>query len=171
MTVSVVRSRAATEAAFSSAERVTLAGSMMPHANRSPYSPVARRSRSPAGSLRTASTTTEPSCAGVDRDLAERLFQRAAQDVDADRLVTEHLDLVERRDGVDEDRAATGDHALLDARAGRRQRVLDAVLLLLQLDLGGRADLEHRDAAGELGEPLLELLAVEVDWWCPRSGA
>jgi ABC-2 type transport system permease protein len=42
------------------------------------------------------------------------------------------------------------------------QRVLDAVLLLLELDLGGRADLDHRHAAGQLGQPLLQLLAVVV---------
>jgi hypothetical protein len=36
------------------------------------------------------------------------------------------------------------------------------VLLLLHLRLGGRADLHDGDAAGELGEALLELLAIEV---------
>ena len=36
------------------------------------------------------------------------------------------------------------------------------MLLLLELDLGGRADLEDGDAAGQLGEALLELLAVVV---------
>jgi hypothetical protein len=36
------------------------------------------------------------------------------------------------------------------------------VLALLQLDLGGRADLDDRDAAGQLGQPLLQLLAVVV---------
>ena len=65
-------------------------------------------------------------------------------------------------DGVDEGGAATGDDALLDGRAGRRDGVLDAVLLLLELDLGVRADLDDADAAGELGEALLELLAVPV---------
>ena len=43
-----------------------------------------------------------------------------------------------------------------------RHGVLDAVLLLLELHLGGGADLEHGDAAGQLGEALLELLAVVV---------
>jgi hypothetical protein len=37
------------------------------------------------------------------------------------------------------------------------------VLLLLELGLGRRADLDHRHAAGQLGQPLLQLLAVEVD--------
>src|SRR5690606_12791409 len=54
------------------------------------------------------------------------------------------------------------DDALLDGRAGRRDGVLDAVLLLLELDLGVRADLDDADAAGELREALLELLAVPV---------
>src|SRR4029079_9602719 len=45
---------------------------------------------------------------------------------------------------------------------GRLEGVLDAVLLLLHLGLGGSADLDHRDAAGQLGQPLLQLLAVEV---------
>ena len=58
--------------------------------------------------------------------------------------------------------AAAGDDALLDGRPGRRQGVLDAVLLLLELDLGGRADLDDGDAAGQLGQALLELLAVPV---------
>src|SRR4029450_7843697 len=55
-----------------------------------------------------------------------------------------------------------GDDALLDRRAGRGDGVLDAMLLLLELDLGGRADLDHADAAGQLGQPLLQLLAVPV---------
>ena len=58
--------------------------------------------------------------------------------------------------------AATGDDAFLDGRADGADRVLDAVLLLLELDLGGRADLDDGDAAGQLGEALLELLAVPV---------
>jgi hypothetical protein len=42
------------------------------------------------------------------------------------------------------------------------QRVLDAHFLLLHLRLGGRADLDHRDAAHQLRQPLLQLLAVVV---------
>ena len=63
---------------------------------------------------------------------------------------------------VDQRHAAARDDAFLDRRAGRAQRVLDAVLLLLQLGLGRGADLDHRHAAGQLGQPLLQLLAVEV---------
>ena len=58
--------------------------------------------------------------------------------------------------------ATAGDDALLDRRLGGADGVLDAVLLLLELHLGGRADLEDGHAAGQLGEALLELLAVVV---------
>src|SRR5207342_1458592 len=57
---------------------------------------------------------------------------------------------------------ATGDDALLDGRLRVANGVLDAVLALLELDLGGRADLDDGHAAGQLGEALLELLAVVV---------
>jgi hypothetical protein len=40
--------------------------------------------------------------------------------------------------------------------------VVDAVLLLLDLDLGRAADADHRDAARELRETLLQLLLVVV---------
>ena len=62
-----------------------------------------------------------------------------------------------------------GDDALFDRRAGRVQRVLDAGLLLLHLGLGRGADLDDRDAAGELRQALLELLPVVVARWSPRS--
>src|SRR6185295_11381909 len=96
------------------------------------------------------------------RDLAQRLLERAAQDVDAVAAVVVERQLVERRDAADQRDAAAGDDALLDGRAGRVHRVLDARLLLLHLDLGRRADADDRDAADELGQTLLELLAVVI---------
>src|SRR6185437_1394168 len=89
--------------------------------------------------------------------------ERAQDDAGAGALVID-LDGVDL-DGVDrvqERHAAARHDALFERRAGGLQRVLDAVLLLLHLGLGGRADLDHGDAARQLGEALLELLAVEV---------
>ncbi len=63
---------------------------------------------------------------------------------------------------MDQGGATTGDDALLDRGAGRGDGVLQTVLLLLQLHLGGGADLDHAHAAGQLREALLELLAVPV---------
>src|SRR4051812_29795133 len=101
--------------------------------------------------------------AGVLRDLAERLLERADDDLRARLLVldVERVE-VDRLDRLEQRHAAARHDALLEGRAGGLQRVLDAVLLLLHLRLGGRADLHDGDAAGELGEALLELLAIEV---------
>src|SRR5258708_10591551 len=41
-------------------------------------------------------------------------------------------------------------------------RVINAILALLHLDLGRAADADHRDAARELGQTLLQLLTVVV---------
>ena len=96
-------------------------------------------------------------------DLADRRLQRAADDVDAAGLVViGAVQALERLGGVEQSDAAARDDAFLDRGAGRVERVVDAVLALLDLDLGRAADLDHGDAAGELGEALLELLLVIV---------
>ena len=69
---------------------------------------------------------------------------------------------VERLLRADQRNAAARDHAFFNGRTGRVQRVFDAGLLFLHLDLGRSADLDHGDAAGELGNALLELLLVVV---------
>src|SRR5690349_12573612 len=58
--------------------------------------------------------------------------------------------------------AAARNDALFESGPGGLQRVLDAVLLLLHLGLGGSADLHDRHTTGQLREALLELLAIEV---------
>ncbi len=68
--------------------------------------------------------------------------------------------LVEGLDGADQGGAAAGDDAFLDGSAGGVEGVLDEGLTLLHLGFGGGADVDLGDAAGELGESLLELLAV-----------
>src|SRR5674476_1018702 len=100
--------------------------------------------------------------AGVLGDPAQRLGCGLAHDVRARGLVADQSEIVEHRHGMDESGAATGDDALFDGRASRRDGVLDTVLLLLELNLGVRADLDHADTAGQLGEALLELLTVPV---------
>src|SRR6201999_3738298 len=96
-------------------------------------------------------------------DLTQRLLERAQDDARAGPLVLV-LDAVDgdAARGLQQRDATAGHDALLEGRAGRLEGVLDAVLLLLHLRLGGRADLHDGDAAGELGEALLELLAIEV---------
>src|SRR5262249_13225232 len=101
--------------------------------------------------------------AGIDGDLASRGGERLADDLDAMLLVfVLRAHALERFGGAQELHAATSQNAFLDSRAGRMHRVIDAILALLPLDLGGAADADHRDAARELGKPLLQLLAVVV---------
>src|SRR6266852_5070058 len=101
--------------------------------------------------------------ARVGDDLAQRLFQGAAHDLDAGFLVgVVAPDLVQSAAGADVSDAAAGDDAFLDRGAGRVQRVLDAGLSFLHLDFGRGADLDDRNAAGELGYPLLQLFLVVI---------
>src|SRR6266576_398053 len=100
--------------------------------------------------------------ARVVRELANGLLERARDHGRTRPLVTLERVELDRADRVQERDTAARDNTLLERGASRLERVLDAVLLLLHLGLGRSADLDHRDAAGQLREPLLELLAVEV---------
>src|ERR1044072_7051928 len=101
--------------------------------------------------------------AGILGDLADRRLQRGAHDLEPDLLVVVGATLVrEHAGGIEQGRPAASDDALLDRGLGRMHGVLDPVLLLPDLDLGGAADLDDRHAAGELGQALLQLLAVVV---------
>ena len=96
-------------------------------------------------------------------DLADRGLKRPEHDVDAGLDVCiVAAELADRRLGAQQRDAAAGHDAFLDRRLGRVHRVVDAVLLLLDLDLGRTADADDRHAAGELGQPLLQLLLVVV---------
>ena len=72
------------------------------------------------------------------------------------------LKLLDRLPGAQQRDPAARQDAFLDCGAGCMHSVVDAILALLYLGLGGAADADHRDAAGELGEPLLQLLLVVV---------
>src|SRR5579864_3779918 len=101
--------------------------------------------------------------AGVVDDLAQRLLDGAGEDADTDVLVlVRRLELFEYTLDADQGHAATGHHALLDRGTRGVQRVLDARLLLLHLDLGGCTHLDHGDAARKLRDALLQLLLVVI---------
>src|SRR4029453_9000855 len=105
-TASVVRNRAAIDAAFCRAERVTLVGSMMPALNMSSYSPVAALRPNPTSSARTFSITTPPSRPAVRRILFDRPFERPPDDERAGELVAVEIHLVQRRLRVQQGDAA-----------------------------------------------------------------
>ena len=165
---SVVSTMAAIEAAFSTAERVTLAGSTMPPRACRCTRRSSRRSRRSCSSSRPARgarsrCTTWPSMPGVLGEAAHRLLERVrGRSVTPVSASPSSLSLSSDAWALMQRHAAAGHDALLDRRAGGGEGVLDAVLLLLELDLGGGADLDDRHAAGQLGQPLLELLLVVV---------
>src|SRR6266851_2411006 len=91
------------------------------------------------------------------------LLEDLADDLDAGLLVVVRgLDALELLGSTEQGDAAARYDAFLNRRAGRMHRVINAVFALLHLDLGGAADADHRDAAGELGQTLLQLLTVVV---------
>src|SRR5439155_23402333 len=99
----------------------------------------------------------------VHRDLLERSLDGDLHDVRTGRDVALELQAGERDLGSLQQRhATTGDDALLHGGLGVAHRVLDAVLALLELHLGGGPGLDHRNTAGQLGQALLQLLAVVV---------
>src|SRR3546814_16824085 len=103
--------------------------------------------------------------AGFEGDLLEGLLQRRGDDAGTGGLVgglelldeSQHLLLGPQQGG-----AAAGDHALLDSRLGGAPGVLAAVLLLLELDLRGAADLAAGATTGQLAGAPLALPAAAV---------
>src|ERR1019366_1389600 len=100
--------------------------------------------------------------AGVGDDLAEGLFAGALHDADADLLVAIHLEGDQGLGCAQQRDAAARNDAIPNRGAGGMQGIFHAGLLFLHFGLGGRADLDHRDAAGELRQTFLELLAVVI---------
>src|SRR6266487_1821291 len=64
--------------------------------------------------------------------------------------------------GTQQGDAAARHDAFFNRRTGRMHRVIHAILAFPHLDLGRAADADHRDAARELGQTLLQLLTVVV---------
>src|SRR4030088_2115294 len=144
---SVVIRSPAIDAAFCSAARTTLVGSMMPLVTRLTYSPFwASKPYEYWSFSRILPTTTEPSSPALSA------IWRAGQE---SALRTMSTPVFWSSFCV-----RTFFSTSLAPGTGRMHRIVDAVLALLHLDLGRAADADHRDAAGELGEALLELLAV-----------
>src|SRR6476469_4212279 len=73
-------------------------------------------------------------CTGVVRDLPGGRLERFSDGVDTDLLDSLVVALVERGDGLEQGALTVGDEALLDRCTGRRDRILEAVLLRLELD-------------------------------------
>src|SRR5260221_810056 len=100
---------------------------------------------------------------GIDGDLAGRIGQRLAHDLDAGLLVVVlGAQSLEVLGGSQQRDAAARHNAFFHRRTGRMHRVINTILALPDLDLGRAADADHRDAARELGQTLLQLLTIVV---------
>src|SRR5262252_10509218 len=86
--------------------------------------------------------------AGIRGDPVARGAERLAYHAHPGRLVTGLAQVAEFGGQLHQRAAAAGDDALLDRGAGGRDGVLEAVLLLLELHLGGGTDAQHAHATG-----------------------
>ena len=68
----------------------------------------------------------------------------------------------QRRGKLQQGGAAAGDHAVLHRGADGVDRVLDQLGAALLLDGGGAAGVDDGGAAGQPGQPLLQLVALDV---------
>src|SRR6267154_2363182 len=100
--------------------------------------------------------------AGVESDLAGRLFESAPHDACTNGFVIVELELLDSGDGAKQRRAAAGDDTFLDSRAGGMHSVFDTGLLFLQFGFGGCADFDDGNAADQLGKAFLQLFLVVV---------
>src|SRR3954452_1286413 len=101
--------------------------------------------------------------ARIDRDLAGRHRERLTYDIDAGLLVVIlGAQALKMFGGAQQGDAAARYDAFFNSRTGRMHRIINAILALLDLNLGRAADADHRDAARELGQTLLQLLTVVV---------
>jgi len=82
-------------------------------------------------------------------------------DLDADVLVeVSTLELVETSGSVEESSTAADDDTFLSGSSGGAESILDTVLELTDLNLGGTADLDDGNTTGESSHALLKLLFV-----------
>src|SRR4029079_14033432 len=101
--------------------------------------------------------------AGVLHDLAGWNLQGLADDADTDLLVFVFgLEAFERLDRAQQSHAAARHDAFFHGGPGCVQRVVNAILALLDFHLGDAADFDHRHAAVELRLAFLQLLLVVV---------
>ena len=95
-------------------------------------------------------------------ELPGRRLEGPSQDLKARALVALGVDLLalDRLDGPEQRQSPAGDDSLRHRGLRGADRVVEGLLLALHLGLGRRPHAHDGDAAGELGEPLLELFLV-----------
>src|SRR3989442_5974081 len=160
---SVVSISETMDAAFWSARRVTLAGSITPALTRSPNSPVsALKPKCSSFDSRTRPTTNAPSCPAFWA--IWRMGSSRARFTMFTPMASSSWSLSFSRAGKQRRRAVPPPETMPSStcRTGSVHGVLDASLFLLQLCFGCRPHLDYRDAANQLGKTFLELFLVVI---------
>src|SRR5437879_10428426 len=98
--------------------------------------------------------------AGVLGDLAQRLYESALHNVDADLLIALNLQPVECGDAAGQGYTAARDDAFFNGRTGGVHGVFDTSLLLFHFRLGRGANFDYSHATAQFRQPLLQLLAA-----------
>ena len=103
-----------------------------------------------------------PVGAGIVGDLAHGFGQGALHDANAGALIAlaGSGQAIEALGQLKQGATPASNDAFLHGGAGRIEGILDAQLAVLQLGFGGGAHLDHGHTPGQLGDPLIELLAV-----------
>ena len=109
--------------------------------------------------------------AGIVCNGANRSLKCLADDLDTDLLVCVNgLNAVEYGGSREERNAAAGNDALFNSRTGCLKCVLNAVLDLLELNLGSRANLDNCYAAGQFCQAKSEVVfSISPLIWLMRS--
>jgi hypothetical protein len=99
----------------------------------------------------------------VEGDLLQRSVDGNADDVRTGRFVAGQVQVGECLETrLDQRNATTGDDAFFNSSLGVADSVLNAVLAFLELNFSCGTGLDDCNAAGQLGQALLQLLAVVV---------
>ena len=98
------------------------------------------------------------------RDLSRRRLERPPQYLNPGAFIALafRLFLLDGRDAAEQRQTATRHDAFGNCRLGGADRIVQRLFLRLHLRFRGRADADHGDAAGQLGEPFLQLFLVVV---------
>ena len=136
----------------------------MPASTRSTDAPLRASSPWPFVPLRNLRDLRLTVQAGIGRNVKERATERTLQQLGAlpGAAVQPADQLVELRSDLEQGEAAARDNALLDRRPGGIDRILDQLGAALLLDRRGTAREDHRRAAGQLCDPFLEFVPLDI---------
>src|SRR5450631_3278183 len=95
-------------------------------------------------------------------ELANGLFQGAAQDHRTRCGITRQVQVIKSLDSVQQSDATTGDHAFFDTGAGGGECILDTCLTIFQFNFGASADFNNGNTTGQFCQALLQFLAVVI---------